>query len=577
MTDRLTLQQKSTKTKKEVRFSMTSRWTKTRKRIIVVQGIYIVLIILLTTTLSYTFCFQTKLLVRQIRSQPTNVTHALNILSSRVKSTSSTVPNNRNNNHNELLDHNDNNTDKDDDSHLVVIEALRVCGRAKDPDVALNIYNEYPSEASRTTTISVLGNCNEHMQAMDLLKDNRNNHNIGPPSAASYNAAIAACGKAKDYKLALDIYQNQIPKDYISIVTTNALLTVLANSKQGSISLGVLQTIMNTTNKIAADSVTIHLVTLSLVRSSLLTEACTVLEDVPHNTPIEIKSTVYDLISSGYSQRSDWKGIERVEKIRRSRQHGTSQNFTSTENQYRFAHWEGLEKVGNSWVLGNVVLQNIPLNLTVGVRPNRNPAKNGIRLVFFENVPKNETAWVQHKLGYLLMQNTNKQSSLLGMFLKPSGRGNGLAKYFLSVWIRFCLEASIRPVTGMIRKPLLSLVLQHSFGFIPIISSGDGAPNNGVLVEVCRDRDDPDGVLLYSPFRKSLIGAFCSWELENQNIKLVSHPPATRGRMVRIGCKLEPSDIALLKETCDEILPSSSWTCELSGTELERIFLGKTC
>ena len=225
--------------------------------------------------------------------------------------------------------------------------------------------------------------------------------------------------------------------------------------------------------------------------------------------------------------------------------------------------------------MGNIVLQNIPLNLTVGVRPNRNPAKNGIQLLFFENVLNNETTWVHNKLGYLLMQNTNKQSSLLGMFLKPSGRGNGLAKYFLSVWIKFCLDASIRPVTGIIRKPLLSLILQHSFGFIPIKYSGDDAPSNGVMVELCRDSDDPDAVVLYSPFRKSLTGAFCSWELEHQVIKLVSHPPSTRGRMVRIGCKLEPSDFTLLNDTCDKILPSSSWKYELSGTELEKIFLGK--
>ena len=285
---------------------MARRFTKIRKRIIQ-ERIYIVIILLLTTLLSCTFCFHTKLLVRQIRSQPTNVTHALKILSSRVNNASTTVPSTNNNRH-----------DKDD-SHLVVVETLRVCGRAKEPDVALNVYNQYPSEASRTMTISVLGICNEHLQAMDLLKDNNNNNKkkIGPPSAASYNAAIAACGKANDYKLAFDIYQNQIPKDYISIVTTNALLTVLANNKQGSISLGVLQTIMNTntTNAIAADSVTIHLVILSLVRSGLLAEACKVLDDVQQNTSIEIKSTVYDLVLSAYSQRSDWTGIERVEEI----------------------------------------------------------------------------------------------------------------------------------------------------------------------------------------------------------------------------------------------------------------------
>jgi pentatricopeptide repeat protein len=461
-------------------------------------------------------------------------------------------------------------------------------------------------------TISVLGSCGEHLRAIDVLTDDGPCGQ--PPSAASYNAALAACGKAKDWKRALALYEHQIPADCISVLTTNALLTVLANNQQGLLSLSILKKIMDETDDSGVppgtvvdhhhkiDAGTVHLVVSALVRSGNLAEAQTVLQDIRQNTNITIKDAVYDLLISAYSRKSDWNGIEQVENIRSGKfataaaaaatttttTTTTSTSTVSVEEKYRFVHWEGLEtKIGgNCWVVGNLVLPNNPsMNVTVGVHPNRNAAKNGIQLVFFETVHSggddSVTSKVRHKkLGFLLMQNSDHHSSLLGMFLKPTERGGGFAKYCLAIWIWFCLRASIRPVTGIIRKPLLALILQHSFGFVPVDSSsaeGEDAVN-GVLVEVCRDADDPDAVILYSSSRKSLHGAFSSRELESQNIRLVPHAPSVRGRMVRIGCKLEsPSDCAMLKETCNEILSSSSpsWNCNLSTKQIEQIFLRK--
>jgi hypothetical protein len=222
------------------------------------------------------------------------------------------------------------------------------------------------------------------------------------------------------------------------------------------------------------------------------------------------------------------------------------------------------------------------LNLTVGIRPNRNPAQNGIQLNFFETIPNDDnvnTSKTRRRVGYLLMRNSNSAqptSSLLGMFLNPTDRGQGLAKCCLAIWIWLCLQGSIMPVTNIIRKPLLALILQHTFQFVPKPSK-DGN-DNGVLVELYRDSDHDDRVILYSSCLKSLSGAFSSRDLKNHKTALSSKKPPGFGRQVTLICALTPpADLSRLKDICEKevLLPQGGWNCSLTGNQIERIFLGK--
>ena len=536
------------------------------------RTISLVVLYYLLTCWSFSLCYQSKLLVRRIRSQPNNVTHALNIIA-----------------------HID--TTKNDDEHVqnldkdslnVVVAALRVCGNANNYDLALELYNKYQSESTRAMAIAVLGSCNQISKAVDLLEDN-----FCPPTAASFNAAIAACGKAKNWELALDIYQNKLQEQQLSALTTNALLTVLAKCRKGAQALEILQNAIPaaTNSSAGCESVTYSLIISALVRSNMLKEAADILEDLEHRhhyCSVNSVEAMNDMVLAAYSQRSDWNGVECMERIRQRNkcvgQNGKLSNkkFSTPiiQSEYRFHKWEGVEKVGKGkgsyWTIGTYLNNNNHMNITIGLRPHRNPSRNGIQILFFENIFDDETqVWTQHKVGYLLMKNSfnDRTSSLLGMFLKPMKRGRGISKVCLSIWIGLCLEASIIPVTGMMHKPLLALILQHTFGFTgPTKDDGGG----GVLVEVSQDLDDPNCVVLFSKSGKSLEGAFSPWDMEHQNIKVTSQQPSVRGRAVRIGSKLyPPSDTRNLKKICKEILTRECWNCDLSSDKLDLVLLGK--
>jgi hypothetical protein len=171
------------------------------------------------------------------------------------------------------------------------------------------------------------------------------------------------------------------------------------------------------------------------------------------------------------------------------------------------------------------------------------------------------------------MQNSRvenkRSSSLLGMYLTPGRRGEGIAKFCVAAWIWFCLEASAVPETGMIQKPLLALILQHTFGFVPRRGGG------GVEVELCRDPNEATAVVLYSPTGRYLEGVFRPWELEHQNIKIVSEPPTIRGRAVRIGSKFSPpGDFTYLGGFCRDVLGEGGLTCSLTKAEIQSVWLG---
>ena len=129
---------------------------------------------------------------------------------------------------------------------------------------------------------------------------------------------------------------------------------------------------------------------------------------------------------------------------------------------------------------------------------------------------------------------------MLGLFLDHNIRKQGLSKILIAIWLDLCVRAGVTPRTGVIHKPLLALVLQHSFGFRPR-QDGLGGTQKGVLVEISPGSDGST-VLLYAPFLKSLQGAFAFWDLKRENIRLLQESPHPRGRMCHVGTKLTVGD-----------------------------------
>ncbi|CAJ1961807.1 unnamed protein product [Cylindrotheca closterium] len=520
-----------------------------------------------------------KLVIRRIKSKPKNVEHALHILES--------------NGHHPI----------------VVVEALKVCGNCQEHDLALKVFQQYPSEPARTMTIFVLGSSQAHYQkALDLLDDK-------DVTSPSYNAAIAACGRAKDWERALEIHDGQIPKDQRTTLTTNALMTILAQCRKGAQALQVLQDFDDEVDvnkdgdhQRRPSRVTYQTAIYAMVRSQMEKEAFEVLEDFvqkesssPYKSQQLPTDAMFDMLTAAFHKRSNWEYIRKVEQLRHPER---SIELSEVQNKYAFQHWDKLERVGigkkSYFVLGQVSMPQSgsasqqPLNITIGVLPHRNPGKNGIQLEFHENHPSssNETASAaspdRTKLGFLLMQNsaTDNTSTMLGMFLTPASRGKGISKACMAVWLSFCLQANIRPKTGIINKPLLALALQHTFGFRPEKGSIDielvspsAVPESQREQAQASSSSSAPPLWIYANSRKTIESVFSAWDIQNQNISVLTEPPQRpleSRRIVSMRTAFEtPDDLEELQKTIDKILPKASISSHLEGQDIRRVYLGK--
>ncbi|KAL3939724.1 MAG: hypothetical protein SGBAC_005616 [Bacillariaceae sp.] len=552
-----------------------------------------------------------KLAIRRIKSQARNVTHSLKILET--------------NGHNPS----------------VVVEALRVCGNCQKYDLALEVFQRYPSEPARTMTISVLGSSQDqdhYQQALLLLLDD-DDDDKGVVTSASYNAAIAACGRAKDWERALEIHNEKIPKEQRTTLTTNALMTILAQCRKGAQALRVLQDFQDDDDHkddhkddhevVDGDDclqqrrlsrATVQSAIYAMVRSQMELEAFEVLEKLAlqqqqleeekQQQPEEEKQfttksqqpqqgptdAMFDILTAAFHKRSNWEYVRKVEQLRHPER---SIELSEVKNKYSFQQWRKLEKVGigkrSYFVLGHVWMrqsgssQSAALNVTIGVQPNRNPGKNGIHLEFYENHEPSKHETHRTKLGFLLMQNSaiDNTSTLLGMFLTPASRGKGISKACMAVWLSFCLQANIRPKTGVINKPLLALALQHTFGFPPkkggidieLVSPSLVPAHEQEAAQSTTSASAAPPLWVYTASRKTIEGAFSPWDIQNQNICMLSEPPQaspeTR-RLVSVRTAFEtPSDLKGLQATIDTILPKGSICSHLAAQEIRRVYLGK--
>lgn len=159
----------------------------------------------------------------------------------------------------------------------------------------------------------------------------------------------------------------------------------------------------------------------------------------------------------------------------------------------------------------------------IGIQPHRNPLRNGLSLVFYNHG--------NTKLGRMLLKNDsfkdNTSSSLIGMEVTRSRRGEGLSKVFLAIWLSLCLEIGAVPRTGIMNKPLISYGLKQ-FGFCP--------RSGGSKVELLRIREEDRKTLIQGDYdwvpafaifssKKSLSGLYSRRYLRGQSIVVLNHPP----------------------------------------------------
>ena len=185
-----------------------------------------------------------------------------------------------------------------------------------------------------------------------------------------------------------------------------------------------------------------------------------------------------------------------------------------------------------------------------GIQTHRNPSENGISIVFHE-------ANSFKKLGYMLIRNTvgpkrkNRHyqdvfdeedfilySSFMGMFIDEENRGKKLTAKFLAIWLLICLKSNALPMTEIINKPLLSLVLTK-FGFVPCNND-----DSGVEVEICplssiQDKPKQENsetgwypnFAMYSSSIRPDDGTFGERELRIQKMMITKFQPNPRGQI----------------------------------------------
>lgn len=469
------------------------------------------------------------------------------------------------------------------------LAALHVCGKAKRHDVAMELYRtKMPtSESCRALAIAVCGKCGEYQQALKLLRETPTTHNSKQQqvSIQSYNAAIAACGHAHQWKEALHVLEHDMPTKLVSTFTCNAVLTALAKCKRGTEAFQLIKDMKSLKYPADAkpDRNSYNHAIQALAKQGKLETCLFLFKEMKQHPDTFPNDQTYELLITAHSKRKQWEMARTLERERQEQQqndgttttndHKTSSNKPQADiGSFDFWDMKNMTKVGRGkyarWEFGTYQPQcNGKPCLTIAIHPHRNPAKNGISLILVDN-----TGTTPKKLGYAIMVNsaTANTSTLLGVYVDPQQRKKGYSKVFLALWFYLCRQASIQPKTGIINKPLLALVLQYTFCCIP-------QPGQGVHAELSVGKEG--AVVLYSSQAKDLAGAFSPKDVKRERLEFIQYPAEPRGRQVRIGAAFSPPvKDEVLKESVDKVLAGSNGNGKVShgltSHEVRRLFLG---
>lgn len=455
------------------------------------------------------------------------------------------------------------------------VAAIAVCGKAKRYDVAINVYKECPSEATRTRAIATCGRCGRVSEALDLLHPLQQHKHESKPSIGSYNAAIAACAQNKAWKESLQVLES-MPRDFVTTLSCNAVLTGLARSRRAKEARDLLERMKNPNDEAfpAPDRISHHNCIVAMIRGDSLEDAYELFGEMKQHTHLKPSQSTYDALITAYGKRDQW---EQAHALQKELQDASTNGASSSQGVESFHHWylPGMPKIGRGkgayWQLGTYDTKD-GKRLTVALQPHRNPAKNGISLLLLDDKGT--------KLGYLLMINSSNQSSstLLGVFVDPKQRKSGLSKVFLALWMQLCLHAKLDPGTGIIHKPLLALVLQHSFQYTP-------QSNKGVEAEVSPGKGEDEGkIQLYSQSSKSLEGAFSPRDVKREGLVFATKSATPRGRLVRIGTIFSaPKDLTQFQKALNQVLFENTGEGKhddklcynVPTTDLKKVLLGE--
>jgi hypothetical protein len=139
------------------------------------------------------------------------------------------------------------------------------------------------------------------------------------------------------------------------------------------------------------------------------------------------------------------------------------------------------------------------------------------------------------KVGYLLA-GVDKcgDVSLRGVHIAETARGRGLSKLLLSTWIILCHKLGVRPTTKIMDKPLVSLVLESSFGFVAENQGWPvhiGAPfKRSTADTTTASREESGCARLWSENNQRLRSLFSKNLCKTQRIEIVQECPSPSRR-----------------------------------------------
>ena len=241
-----------------------------------------------------------------------------------------------------------------------------------------------------------------------------------------------------------------------------------------------------------------------------------------------------------------------------------------------FKDLECYEKVGKGkdswWKIGQCTRTDESV-IFIGLKPHKNPVRNGLSLVFYDEKSG-------FKLGRMLLKNSSSKrrehqykdilySSIVGMEVAKSLRGQGLSKIFVAIWLRICLMIDAYPRAALMNKPLISLVLMQ-FGFVP--QEGGTCCELIQLDNKCScigdNKNDADGYTptfgLYSSSTRSLQGVFSDRVLRTQHMAILNHiPQSARNKRFTIYIKTTFEHLIAISENAVDYNPPKEKEPEL--------------
>ena len=433
----------------------------------------------------------------------------------------------------------------------------------------------YPGAEIYHAAINSLGKAGQCSALLDILEEmeqssnSKTETNVPPIDKMSYQTAISSLARHGYCRDAVQLLYQMQDKGWVSDMSIyNELLIGIA--KQAG-------------QQLEKSDEPWHKVSLKL------------LSEMEMNG-IQPTEQTYNSIISACGKEGAWGDVAKVtEKARlaTSKGHdGVSKDKPPVTNTTHLSHgttyFQNLlpfRKVGKGkdawWTIGQYK------HIIIGIQPHRNPMSNGLSLVFYDETNG-------EKVGRILLKNTctkmkknqsetHYYSSIVGMEVSKTRRGEGLSKVFVAIWLLLCIETNTYMRAAVMNKPLIVHVLM-GFNFMP--------QNGGSRVELIRlkNRDtnikSEDGYspnfALYSPSAKSLQGLFSQRVLRTQSIKVMDHPPSPEERETSSVIYLKTTfehPIAVLDNVVDYTPPlneeSKVDTCQESSVIQRRLLVGK--